>query len=396
MKFFIPLLIFMLSCTNAGAQDPPSLQKWSYVKCATGGRPPMPLTRISAVWVNSNALHMSLEFPYNCCMGLDPGIRFSKDTLWVKSCGDKCPYQPCGCKCGFTMDLVISNIVDTSFTTMFNGKLIRYSEEEFETQAPTFVIYKGDTINRTNKHGLKYGLWILDYAHGKRKSEELYKFVLRPGRDSSIWKKTYYEHGVMSSHIRNDTIEYWHDNGQLKERETIRPDSDDKIKTTIKYFESGALEEKKILRLYSYQHQWEDSCRGAHSDSVEHWETYYESGKLMYRNMGDSSLQWYESGAVYMRGYKGATYELYENGDTMKVAKVWKFREANGNYCLFNMLEVEYFPNGKFSRIYLMRDELDGVGISPLLRYEWTWDENGTTIKKPENWKGELPRFPRK
>src|SRR5436190_23763750 len=80
------------------------------------------------------------------------------------------------------------------------GKLILIfflTQFVFISTAQTFNVFKGDTINRTDKKGLKQGLWKKYYSNDTLFSEGVYKNNIHTG----IFK-TYYKTGKPQSVLK--------------------------------------------------------------------------------------------------------------------------------------------------------------------------------------------------
>jgi hypothetical protein len=80
------------------------------------------------------------------------------DTLHVKFLLQNDNY--CFCTCCYQADFKIKGINNIHVPIKFYNKLIEQSHEKFETFPVTFELVKGDTINLTDKYGLKQGKWV--------------------------------------------------------------------------------------------------------------------------------------------------------------------------------------------------------------------------------------------
>src|SRR5205809_5121978 len=92
----------------------------------------------------------------------------------------------------------------------------------FETQAQTYQVFKGDTINRRDKSGLKQGVWKRYYENDTLLSVSTFKNGRRTGSF-----KTFYKSGKLQTDLRF--------------RPSLKPVE---ISDAILYYETGTVEAK--------------------------------------------------------------------------------------------------------------------------------------------------------
>lgn len=88
----------------------------------------------------------------------------------------------------------------------------------------SFLIYKGDTINRWNEKGYRVGLW---YKFPDSTSEFTFQYY-RTGEtgefSDNLWTKSYFPNGMLRSHWTRDTMKNYFENGNLKSRHFVSRD----------------------------------------------------------------------------------------------------------------------------------------------------------------------------
>lgn len=71
------------------------------------------------------------------------------------------------CDCYYESSFEISGLPKNPKTIILNKKPITYSPEKYEVYPVEFQIVNGDTINLTDKFGLRQGLWIMKDSKGQ-------------------------------------------------------------------------------------------------------------------------------------------------------------------------------------------------------------------------------------
>lgn len=142
------------------------------------------INRIVSKRVNGDTLFINISYVDNCGYGQcwDPAIKYTGDSLIIKQQhfplydkdGSELPGTDCSC-C-FSADLIVKGINDTSFVTKFNDSVIYLNKEKYKTYPESFLIYKGDTVNRTNKYGHPIGTWIQTDSLGNLISRVFYQY----------------------------------------------------------------------------------------------------------------------------------------------------------------------------------------------------------------------------
>ena len=150
----------------------------------------------------------------------------------------------CGCNCCFSIEYEIQGLPLSEYEIYFKGKLIKQSSDYYKVVAPTFEVYNGQTINRSNKYGFREGIWMSFYDNGKLKEISEYADRVWYWEDEPSWKKQFYESGSLSFFSRTDTTESWFGDGELKSQFIEYKVAD----TTFKY-SMQKHDNRKIKRL---------------------------------------------------------------------------------------------------------------------------------------------------
>jgi hypothetical protein len=79
------------------------------------------------------------------------------DTLYVSL--ERKTEDYCFCTCCYQSDFKLTGIKNIDVPIKFYNKVIEYSAEKYQTFPPSFKIVKRDTVNYTDKYGLKQGKW---------------------------------------------------------------------------------------------------------------------------------------------------------------------------------------------------------------------------------------------
>lgn len=394
----LSFLFFVFMILRLPAQENVKLVSWNVGQCDENSDPYRLINRISAIGFTGNELHMTIGFRDNCCPHFNPAIRYSGDTLFIqtyvwdgKSEGS---FAMCSCDCCFSMDFVISGLRDTSFITMFKDKRIVYSAEPYKTYPPKYELLNNDTINRVNRYGVEYGFWIERYESG-----ELMREVLFSGNSSSINSteirtKVYFKNGNLSYYSRNDSIESWHENGQLKLLKYDSTQNGDMLETEITYYPTGIIHNYQVFRIYSDENRKKDTLNhGAVIAFYERKESYYPNGQPEFK-LGDTTRWWFENGTIKKYCNNDTCKEFDMNGKLKRMERTWKTQRPGYEYLFSHTVLKEYHANGQLARLYLKQDEEvteDGEKYITSVYYEWRWDENGKLIAEPDNWTDVLP-----
>lgn len=212
-------------------------------------------TRIISKELSGDLLTVHIAATATCCVDFVPKTTFKKGILDLdfEETG-----TPCECNCCYEFTYQIKGITDDKIKITFKNKDIEQSDEKFETYPVSFKMLNGDTINYTDKYGLKQGIWIL-------------------GADT-VLKKRYFEY-VDNRVVRLVKL---YPNGQIESeliREKIHFSADNKI-----YFEYSEF--NKLVEYYE-SGQKKKEC---YNNKQEHYNSYEkgtckewnEKGELVY------------------------------------------------------------------------------------------------------------------
>src|SRR5687767_8280907 len=125
MKPSLYLLFFLLACGAVHAQQDAKnavkMLSWSGGECDKDTDPYRRVNRISKMRHKKDKLYITVSFTDNCCITLKPSVSFNDHVLHIQPYGNA-RGDACDCDCCFSLDLVLDNITDTSFTTVFKSK----------------------------------------------------------------------------------------------------------------------------------------------------------------------------------------------------------------------------------------------------------------------------------
>jgi hypothetical protein len=116
--------------------------------------------RIVSKTLDSDTLKLSIGFASACCMQFNGVAEMKNDTLHVRL--ERTTEDACFCSCCYQADFTITGIKDINIPIKFYNRVIEYSADKYVTFSPTYSLVKRDTINYTDKYGLKQGKWFED------------------------------------------------------------------------------------------------------------------------------------------------------------------------------------------------------------------------------------------
>jgi hypothetical protein len=156
-------IISILSIGHALGQDTARIElvEFNQSACDISLDPYRLKPRIISLGHSRDTLAIEIGFAATCCSDYVPRIQYSADTLYISytAKGD-----PCACVCCYSFNHKIKGINSSKLTVKLHKSVIELSDEKYRTYPPTFVIVRGDTLNRKDKYGLKQGLWIDERA----------------------------------------------------------------------------------------------------------------------------------------------------------------------------------------------------------------------------------------
>jgi len=170
-----------------------------------------------------------------CCHEYIPSIKYTSDTLYIsyeaKNEGEDCA----ACICCYSFIHKIKGITSSNLTVKLYDRVIELSDEKYWTFPPTFVIVKGDTVNRKDKYGLKQGIWIDDDAIQKIEAD-----TLAP-KDYSLKRIHWAEQSVM---FLRYTDERFFTSGRLYLNLKVRDEYNPKTGIRQEFYRNGMIKKE--------------------------------------------------------------------------------------------------------------------------------------------------------
>ena len=112
-------------------------------------------TRIIKKDIEGDILTVNIATVATCCVEFDPITSTNQGVLYLdfRETG-----TPCECDCFYSLTYKIKGIKDTEIKIKFRNKDIELSDEKFNTYPIKFKILNGDTVNFTDKYGMRQGV----------------------------------------------------------------------------------------------------------------------------------------------------------------------------------------------------------------------------------------------
>jgi hypothetical protein len=203
-------------------------------------------TRIIKKEFKQNILTIEIAATATCCVDFIPKIAFSKGVINLdfEETG-----AGCECSCCYEFIYQIDGIKNEEIKITFRGKEIEQTSEKYLTYPINYQLSNGDTINQTDKYGLRQGIWLhpkdslrcfkfVDdsmvsvvelYASKRIKSEVIFEkvaFESLTNKIDSIYMDTkyvqYYESGIKQKECYHERKSYrkgecreWNEKGEL-------------------------------------------------------------------------------------------------------------------------------------------------------------------------------------
>ena len=157
----IQILTLLLVCSRLYGQDRDTIKQLEYNQsaCDRSVDAHRIKPRIVSLSHHGDTLDIQIGFATTCCLEFIPKINCTQDTLTF-SYDPKDEAEACACYCCYTFTHRLTGINSKKLTIKLYDKIIDLSEEKYKTYPVTYSIVNGDTINLTDKYGLKQGIWI--------------------------------------------------------------------------------------------------------------------------------------------------------------------------------------------------------------------------------------------
>lgn len=391
------ILIAICAIPNCFAQsdkkDSVQLLSWQSYDCDDTYDPFLLKNRISKYEKVADALKMTVNFSENCCTPFEPTIDFVDNKLYLIPVTSK-NSTFCDCRCCFSIEFTISGLGDEDFEVYFDGSKIEYSENHYDTIAPTSKIYNGQQINRKNKYGFHEGIWMTFYENNKIESIRQFPESVLYVDAWPIWIKYFHPSGSLQYYNRNDTIQEWFEDGTLLSEQYPYSVGDTSFDYSFRLYKNRTLKEKSLQRIYPVIHRSNfNDCYKAEGEmlSYAYKETYYENGQKDYLQLGDTIHSWYSNGQLrrYHDPSKGIKFDSL--GRITEKMFFWFSPGAECSKDLNNSLTMIYDNNLNITEVRLLRDEVIETAIELNRTYYWKWNETGELIHSPKIWNEPLP-----
>lgn len=202
------------SCKGPNGFD---LVSYDHSTCDKTSNPFRLVDRITSKGVENGKLSLTIGYKENCCLNFKPKTTFEDDTLRISLIPQD--NIACACECCYETTFIFNNVTDTSFVTMFQGKIVTLNLEKYMTSEPTFEILGNDTFNVTNKYGARSGIWKTFDENKHLTSETLYK-PDNDARSNMVWSQDYFSNGKVRSKLTfsKGIVEEFYESGQLKKK----------------------------------------------------------------------------------------------------------------------------------------------------------------------------------
>lgn len=136
---------------------------------------------------NHDTLYLQISFVDNCGIQYKGNIENKKDSILLNFENISEGYIACNCL--FLMDIVISEVSDTSACLYINNEEYLFSKKYVDI--PPETIRKKDIKNQIDQNGLKVGLW-------KNTSKTGTYSILFYEKGIALWKKSYNSNGKLT------------------------------------------------------------------------------------------------------------------------------------------------------------------------------------------------------
>ena len=178
------LILFLLQFFSANAQK---LVSFEVLPCKETIGLNFYRNRLITKFQNHDTLYLQISFVANCGILYKGNLENKKDSVLLSFENISEGYEACNCL--FLMDIIISEVSDSSPCIYIDNK--EYSFSKKYVDLPPETIRKKEIKNRINQDGLKIGLWKTSSNTGSY-AISFYENGI------ALWKKTYSSNGKLS------------------------------------------------------------------------------------------------------------------------------------------------------------------------------------------------------
>lgn len=407
MRLLTIFLVYCFICSKGFAQGVSnSLEKkvrlltWSAQSCEDTYDPYKLQSRITSKETDKGITTITVNFSDNCCAEFDPQLEFHNGKLFLL------PYKKykgdyCSCDCCFSVSYRIDGLKTNDYTVFFRNEEIIVSNDHYKTVKPSSEIYNGMEINRLNKYGFQEGKWVEFFNEGTIRSEIQFPEKSLYYEPEFIWSKGYYPSGNLAHYYRQDTSEFWFEDGELKFQRLRYYSGDTTFEKSFRKYENRQLDQKYLERYYPtiFKSKFDTAYRGEGGKwDYLYNEAYYSDGQPKYLQGRDTSYTWFENGNIKLKEFNYGKIEYNNINQMVEQSYHWIEPNPYGGRDLPNSIYIHYHKNGVINEIHHVRDEMldNGASRAPGVHYHWKWDENLNQTDFPKKWDDELPwsKFP--
>jgi hypothetical protein len=250
MKFFLLVLFLFVIPTPLPAQKRGvEITYFKKVSCEMDSDNNYSIrNRIIEQSMKDDKVFLKLGFWTICCDTFKASAKIENEILKlsVKDVGEP---KECSCFSYFNFNIKLNG---HSFAeVIFNNEKIKISKERYDVYAVKYDVVKGDTVNRTDKYGVRQGKWVGDwkntnnlfgeryglykngmlmsivqfYSFGQKKSEIIKEKLIRRNSDGKEYLeyndfnlyREYYENGKIKMYCYSDKYGENYKDGICKE-----------------------------------------------------------------------------------------------------------------------------------------------------------------------------------
>lgn len=151
-----PLFILLFSTTFAFGQTNVKVINFYGSDCDETTLTSRLRTRIIKKSSEADLLTLTIATVAVCCAKFEGTASLVNNILYLDYVESG---EPCECSCCYTFNYTIKGIKDANVEVRLKGETIELSDEKFKTYPISFRILNNDTINYTDRYGLRQGLF---------------------------------------------------------------------------------------------------------------------------------------------------------------------------------------------------------------------------------------------
>jgi hypothetical protein len=302
------------------------LVDWKANDCDNTYDPYRLINRITEIRAQNEITFLTVNFSDNCCAAFKPQVAFKANKLFLL------PYKEysgdyCTCNCCFSIEFKIAGLPTSQYETYFDGKKIEFSNDHYKVVQPTSEVYKGNTINITNRYGFKEDIWMTFYEDGNVKTLEKYPERELYNRSEPLWEKKFYRSGGLARYSRNDTTEAWFEDGTRREESVEYKRGDTTYQKEFSLYENRKVHTRSLKRTYPtiLRSEFDPKFQGKgfRRETIYH-EEFFQNGEFKFRFGKDTTSTWRAPGKIAVLEFNEERIEYDADGYETKRTINWK------------------------------------------------------------------------